>query len=186
MNTAYPPRADDHSTGPATAAVTIIEYGDYQCPYCGAAYPVVRHVLRKYQGRIRFIFRNFPIAERHPEALNAASLAEFAADHGRFWATHDALFMNQSELGPDLYERICRDLTMDYQEYRMALLHDVYRSRIERDEREGLLSGVNGTPTFFVNGEIVTTGTAGLVAAVSRSLALSSRLGSRRPATKLS
>jgi protein-disulfide isomerase len=160
----------DHSLGPADAAVTLVEYGDYQCPYCGQAYPVVKSLLKKYDGKIRFVFRNFPIAEIHPEAVDAAFVAEFASEHGQFWQVHDLLYENQRELGPQLYQRICEALGLNAGELQKAAEDNTYIARIRADEEGGIRSGVNGTPTFFLNGAIIQAGTAGLADAVREAL----------------
>jgi len=156
----------DHSIGPVGAVVTLVEYGDYQCPYCGEAFPVVKELLKEYDGKIRFVFRNFPIAEIHPEAVDAAFVAEFASDHGEFWQAHDLLYENQTELGPQLYQRICDALGLSADELETAAKENKYTARIKADEEGGIRSGVNGTPTFFLNGAIVEAGTAGLSDAI--------------------
>lgn len=160
----------DHSVGPADAAVTLVEYGDYQCPYCGEAFPVVKQILKKYDGKIRFVFRNFPIAEIHPEAVDAAFVAEFAADHGEFWQAHDLLYENQKDLGPQLYQRICEALGLSMGDLEKAAKANTYIARIKTDEDGGIRSGVNGTPTFFLNGTVVESGTAGLADAIEAAL----------------
>lgn len=160
----------DHSVGPADAPVTVVEYGDYQCPYCGEAFPVVKELLQRYDGRIRFVFRNFPLQEIHPEAVDAAFVAEFAADHGEFWQAHDLLYENQKELGPQLYQRICEALGLSVTDLQTAATQNTYIARIQADEEGGIRSGVNGTPTFFLNGAIVEAGTAGLAQAIGTAL----------------
>ncbi|MFK4762631.1 DsbA family protein [Microbacterium sp. ZW T5_45] len=160
----------DHSKGPAAAPVVLVEYGDYQCPYCGAAYPVVKDLLAAYAGEVRFVFRNFPLAEVHPEAVNAAFVAEFAAQHGKFWAAHDLLFENQQQLGPDLYATICERLDLPLDELRTAVASKKFIARIRDEEEGGIRSGVNGTPTFFINGVRVDSGTEGLPAALAEAV----------------
>ena len=162
-----PVTPQDHSTGPQDAEIVLVEYGDYQCPYCGAAYPVVKDLLAEHEGRIRFVFRNFPLADMHPEAVDAAFLAEFAGEHGRYWEAHDLLFENQERLGRALYEEICATLGLSLQELRAAAESEQYLPRIQADEEGGIRSGVNGTPTFFLNGTRLDGGTAALPAAVS-------------------
>lgn len=161
----------DHSFGHADAPITLVEYGDYQCPYCGEAFPVVKQLLKEHDGEIRFIFRNFPIAEIHPEAVDAAFVAEFAAEHGEFWEAHDLLYENQTELGLQLYQRICEALGLSFTDLRAAAKANEYAARIKADEDGGIRSGVNGTPTFFLNGGIVEAGTAGLADAIRAKLA---------------
>ena len=160
----------DHSVGPVDAPLTLVEYGDYQCPYCGEAFPVIKDLLTQYDGKIRFIFRNFPIAEIHPEAVDAAFVAEFASAHGKFWQAHDLLYQNQRDLGPQLYERICAALGLSPSDLQKAAQQNTYSARIKADEDGGIRSGVNGTPTFFLNGAIVEAGTAGLAEAIRLAL----------------
>ncbi|MDB5841402.1 MAG: disulfide bond formation protein DsbA [Herminiimonas sp.] len=147
-----PVSASDHIQGNPTAMVTLVEYGDYQCPYCGEAYPVVK-VLQKHFGKdLRFVFRNFPLAQIHQEALPAAETAEFAGAHGPFWEAHEALYENQAMLGPRLYATIVKALGLSDTELLQALRDGTYRPKIQADFDGGVLSGVNGTPSFFVNG----------------------------------
>lgn len=161
---------EDHSFGPADAPVTLVEYGDYQCPYCGEAFPVVKKLLHEYDGQIRFVFRNFPIAEIHPEAVDAAFVAEFASEHGLFWQAHDLLYENQRELGPQLYRQICESLGLSTSDLQSAAEENKYVARIRADEDGGIRSGVNGTPAFFLDGAIVEGGTAGLADAIRTAL----------------
>jgi len=142
----------DHAQGPADAPVTLVEYGDYQCPYCGAAYPVVQQLQRRFGGDLRFVFRNFPLAELHPHAVGAAMTAEFGASHGRFWEVHDALYENQQQLGAALYDTIVSELGLEPKKLHAALEAQDYLARIRADVNGGVRSGVNGTPSFFVNG----------------------------------
>lgn len=165
-----PVSADDHTLGPGDAPVTVVEYGDYECPYCAAAYPVVSELLSEFDGRVRFVFRNFPLVELHPDAMNAATLAEFAADAGRFWQAHRLLFEHQGELGLDLYLRICDALGLSAEDFERALRDDRYADRIGADEEGGIRSGVNGTPTFFVDGRRVEGGIDELGSAIAARL----------------
>ena len=142
----------DHAQGPADAPVTLVEYGDYQCPYCGAAYPIVQRLQRRFGDELRFVFSNFPLAQMHPQAVSAALTAEFGAAHGRFWEIHDALYEKQQELGAALYESIVAELGLDVDDLRSALEAEDYADKVRGDFNGGVRSGVNGTPTFFVNG----------------------------------
>ncbi len=153
MTTLRVPVGDaDHAQGSADAPVTLVEYGDYECPHCGAAYPVVQHLQQRFGDDLRFVFRNFPLGEMHPNAVSAAMAAEFGAAHERFWEFHDALFENQSRLGVDLYAAIVAKLRLDVAQLNAALEADEYLERVRADFNGGVRSGVNGTPTFFVNG----------------------------------
>src|SRR5450432_2939403 len=116
-----PVNSHDHSQGAAAAKVTLVEYGDYQCPYCGAAHPMVKRLQSLLGDDLRLIFRNFPLAEMHPQALAAAMTAEFAATHGQFWQAHDALYENQSRLGAKFYEQLVGRLGLSIQDLQVAL-----------------------------------------------------------------
>lgn len=146
---------DDHAQGPADAPVTLVEYADYQCSFCGAAYPVLKELARRFDGRLRFVFRNFPIPELHPQAMAAATAAEYCASKGEFWAAHDDLFEHQSALGEALYERIAETVGAGAAGVRQAVAADQFHDRIESDIESGLRSGVNGTPSFYLNGRKV-------------------------------
>ncbi|MFJ2369877.1 DsbA family protein [Microbacterium sp. NPDC087665] len=165
-----PVSEQDHALGPVDAPLTLVEYGDYQCPYCGEAFPVVKRLLQQYDGKIRFIFRNFPIEEIHPEAVDAAFVAEFAGEHGEFWQAHDLLYENQKDLGPQLYQRLCEALGLNATDLAAAAHENRYTARIQADEDGGIRSGVNGTPTFFLNGTMVEGGTAALADAIRTTL----------------
>jgi len=153
MSVLTPPvSADDHSAGSNDAPVTLVEYGDYECPHCGAAYPVVQEIRRIVGPNLRFIFRNFPLAQIHPHAQHAAEAAEAAGAQGEFWGMHDLLFENQDALeDPDLL-RYAAALSLDQERFTKELSSGVYADRVRRDFRSGVKSGVNGTPTFFING----------------------------------
>jgi Protein-disulfide isomerase len=149
-----PVSSNDHSQGPADAPVTLVEYGDYQCPYCGQAYLVVKQLQARFGDRLRFVFRNFPLTEAHPQAATAALVAEYAGSHGKFWQAHDALYENQQQLGEGLYVEIMRSLGLDEAGLQAAFQSDALLQRIQSDLDGGLRSGVNGTPGFFINGEM--------------------------------
>lgn len=142
----------DHIKGSAGASATLVQYGDYQCPACGFAYPVVRALQLRFGSALRFVFRNFPLVRQHPEAMRAAITAEFAAAHGQFWPVHDALYEHQDLLGMPLYERIVAGQHLGVAELHRALDSDAYVQRIETDFDGGVRSGVDATPSFFING----------------------------------
>jgi formate-nitrite transporter family protein len=143
----------DHAAGPDDAPVTLVEYGDYECPYCGMAYPIVKAVQRELGTQLRFVFRNFPLAEAHPHARHAAEAAEAGAVQGKFWEMHDILFEHQNALeDPDLIG-YARSLGLDADRVARELEAGTHAKRVRGDFRNGVRSGVNGTPTFFVNGE---------------------------------
>ena len=148
-----PVGARDHSEGPLDAPLVLVEYGDYQCPYCGAAYPIVKRVQKRLGGRLRFVFRNFPLTNIHPDAQRAAETAEAAGAQGKFWEMHDYLFENQPSLDdPAYFLRFAGKLKLDTARLEREIAGHVHLSRIEEDYLSGIRSGVNGTPTFFVNG----------------------------------
>jgi len=142
----------DHIQGSADAAVTLVEYGDYECPYCGAAYPIVKELQSRLGDGLRFVFRNFPITTSHPHAEQAAESAEAAAAQGRFWEMHDVLYENQARLrDPDL-RGYAEQLALDLDRFDQELAEHVHAARVREDFMSGVRSGVNGTPTFYVNG----------------------------------
>ena len=142
----------DHIQGPADAAVTLLEYGDYQCPYCGAAYPIVKEVQDRMGDELRFVFRNFPITTSHPHAEQAAEAAEAAGSQGRFWEMHDTLYENQRQLGDDDLRSYAARLGLDLESFERDLAEHVHAARVREDFMTGVRSGVNGTPTFYING----------------------------------
>jgi protein-disulfide isomerase len=142
----------DHIQGPTEAAVTLVEYGDYECPYCGAAYPIIKEVQSRMGERLRFVFRNFPITTSHPHAEQAAETAEAAATQDKFWQMHDLLYENQRRLrDPDLRDYAER-LALDVERFDKELAEHVHAARVREDFMSGVRSGVNGTPTFYING----------------------------------
>jgi protein-disulfide isomerase len=142
----------DHIRGLASAPVTLVEYGDYQCPYCGAANPIVDEVRRKLGDELRFVFRNFPLTEMHPHAEHAAEIAEAAATHNKFWEMHDLLYAHQDALDDRHLAEYATSLGVPASEVKHALAEHAYLDRVREDFMSGVRSGVNGTPTFFING----------------------------------
>ena len=143
----------DHIAGAPGAKVVLVEYGDYQCPYCGAAYPVVKRIQKELGRNLGFVFRNFPITNAHPFAEWAAETAEAAGAQGTFWPMHDSLFEHQSRLGDEAaFAKEEARLGLDVSRLGQEVAHRAYASRIEGDFMSGVRSGVNGTPTFFIDG----------------------------------
>jgi len=144
----------DHVQGSVDAKVTLLEYGDYQCPYCGEAYGIVKRVQEKFGQDLRFVFRNFPLTEVHPRAEFGAELAESSSDQGKFWEMHDYIYEHQPYLSNEdfflQYEE--SKLGLDAQRIRKEIATHAHLSRIREDFMSGVRSGVNGTPTFFING----------------------------------
>jgi protein-disulfide isomerase len=151
-NLKVPVAQSDHIRGPARAAVTLVEYGDYECPHCGAAHPVLQQLREDFADSLRFVFRHFPLAQIHPLAEPAAETAEFAGAHGRFWEMHDAIYENQERLALPLLLTLARTLRLSEQELREAIATGAYEAKIRADFMGGVRSGVNGTPAFFING----------------------------------
>jgi protein-disulfide isomerase len=142
----------DHIQGPADAAATLLEYGDYECPYCGAAYPIVKEVQSRLGNQLRFVFRNFPITTSHPHAELAAETAEAADVQGKFWEMHDLLYESQQHLEEADLHRYAEQLGLDVDRFDDELARHVHADRVREDFMSGVRSGVNGTPTFYVNG----------------------------------
>ena len=147
-----PVSSDDHIQGDEHAEITLVEYGDYQCPQCGRAYPVVKRVQKQFGKRLRFVFRNFPLGQIHQYAEDAAAAGEFAAIHGKFWEMHDGIYENQERLDQDLLLELAKSLKLSEPALKNALESGEYTPKIKADFSGGVRSGVNGTPTFFING----------------------------------
>ncbi len=142
----------DHTEGPASAPVTLVEYGDYECPYCGAAYPIVKEIQQRLGARLRFVFRNFPITTAHPHAEHAAEAAEAAGAQGKFWEMHDYLYEHQHALPDRKLEEYAAAVGLDVERFDRDMEGQAYRERVRSDFMSGVRSGVNGTPSFFING----------------------------------
>lgn len=143
---------EDHAQGKADAPVTLVEYGDYQCPHCGRAHPIVKALQEHFGDRLRFIFRNFPLRELHPWAEGAAQAAEFAATEQKFWPMHDLLFETQARFGAAWFAKLGSRLGLNADALQKALDEGRFAERVRHDFSGGARSGVNGTPTFFING----------------------------------
>jgi len=141
----------DHIQGSDQAPVTLVEYGDYECPYCGQAYPIVKEVQARLGDRLRFVFRNFPISTSHPHAQHAAEAAEVAGEQGKFWEMHDTLYENQDALDDDNLLRLAEQAGLDPAAFDRAMIAHAMADRVREDFMSGVRSGVNGTPTFFIN-----------------------------------
>ena len=142
----------DHVLGPATAPVTLVEYGDYECPFCRTAHASVEQVRQAMGNDLRFVFRHFPLSQIHPHAYQAAEAAEAAGAQGRFWEMHHLLFANQDRLGLRDLIGYAGALDLDLERFVTDLRGHAYAGRLREDFLSGVRSGVNGTPTFFVNG----------------------------------
>jgi protein-disulfide isomerase len=142
----------DHVIGGTAAAVTLVEYGDFECPYCGQAYPVVKEVVGAFLEQTRFAFRHFPLTQVHPHAEHAAEAAESAAAQGRFWQMYDLLFEHQEALEDDDLLAYAAQVGLDLNRFQVELARGTYAQHVREDFMGGVRSGVNGTPAFFING----------------------------------
>jgi protein-disulfide isomerase len=148
----FPVAGRDHIQGSIDAPIKLLEYGDYQCPYCGAAHPIVKTVQNRLGNRLCFGFRNFPLTEVHPHAEHAAQAAEAAAAQEKFWEMHDMLFENQDALEDQDIRQYASTLGLDAKRLMAEVLNAAHSARVDEDLRTGTRVGVNGTPTFFING----------------------------------
>jgi protein-disulfide isomerase len=143
----------DHFMGPMDAPITLVEYGDYQCPYCVLAHPKIKELEAELRGALYFVFRHFPLTEIHPYAFLGSLAAESAGLQGKFWEMHDMIFENQSFLSPEGIEKFAESLSLNMGEFHRGLESEELANRIRRDFLGGARSGVNGTPSFFLNRE---------------------------------
>ena len=143
----------DHIQGKNTAPLELVEYGDYQCPYCGQAYPIVKNLLRSLGADIKFVFRNFPLSELHPDAFNAAVAAEAAGLQKKYWDMHDIIFENQQELDMESLFLYAKKIGLDLERFKNDIQKNALSTKVEQDFESGVRSGVNGTPSFFINGK---------------------------------
>jgi len=142
----------DHIKGPIDAPIALVEYGDYECPYCGEAYPIVKAIQKRLGDRLCFAFRNFPLVNSHPHAAHAAEAAEAASAQGRFWEMHDLLYENQGALEDAYLVGYAATLGLDAERLIKEVLDGAHTARVREDFRSGARLGVNGTPSFFING----------------------------------
>ena len=161
----------DHIQGPIDAPIALVEYGDYECPYCGEAYPIIKAIQERLGDRLCFAFRNFPLVNSHPHAQHAAEAAEAAGTQGKFWEMHDLLFENQEALEDDDLAQYAATLGLDARRLIAEVLAGAHSARVREDFSSGARGGVNGTPTFFVNGVRYdgAPGFDGLIAALTQS-----------------
>jgi protein-disulfide isomerase len=147
-----PVSKNDHTRGADDAALVLVEYGDYQCPFCAEAEIKVQGLLRTLQGHLKHVFRNFPLTQVHEYAFGAAAGAEAAGKQGMFWEMHDLLFQNQASLGPGSLQDLALELELDLDAFETNLADPAIKERIKHDFIGGVRSGVNGTPGLFLNG----------------------------------
>ncbi len=153
------------------ATVTLVEFGDFQCPACGVAHPYVKQILGKYDGKVNFVFRNFPL-QGHQNAMVAAEAAEAAGEQGKYWEMHDTLFETQGEWGGDVplnnkdavekFVSYAKALGLDTEKFKQAMENNKFEKKVKQDQKDGYSLGVKGTPTFFLNGKQFTGSAAEL------------------------
>ena len=169
---AVPVNDSDHALGPEHAVVTLVEYGDFECPNCKQAAPAVKMLLERFADSVRIVYRHFPLEEVHPHALIAALASEAAARQRKFWPMHDTLFANQTHLELPQLRSYAQRLELDMQRYDADTRDSVYLQRVRKDIEGGTVSGVRATPTFFINGKLqdVSYGIQALVEGVEAAL----------------
>jgi protein-disulfide isomerase len=144
----------DHIQGPITAPVSLVEYGDYECPYCAQAYLITKEIQERLGNKLRFVFRNFPITKIRPHAYETALAAEAAAAQDKFWEMYDYLFKHGQAVTNDSLRRSAANLGLNLTRFDREFHDRIYSSHIDEDIQSGKSSGVKGTPTFFINGEL--------------------------------
>jgi protein-disulfide isomerase len=149
----YLVNSKDHVSGNPDAAIELVEYGDYECPYCGRAYPIVKDIQRQLASDIKFVFRNFPLSKIHPHAFSSAVAAEAAGIQGKFWEMHDIIFENQKKLDSEDILHFASVLKLNMDRFKKDVRQNFLIQKVEKDFESGIRSGVNGTPTFFINGK---------------------------------
>lgn len=155
MSALTPPvSAEDHVDGPERGELELVMYGDFQCPYCTAAYPIVHRIRDQMAGGLLFAFRHFPLREIHPEAERAAEAAEAAAAQGAFWQMHDRMYESRGALSREDLVGYAAELGLDSERVAAELDSEVHRPRVQRDLDSGIASGVTGTPAFFIGGRL--------------------------------
>jgi len=152
MSLRIPVGDNDHSQGNKNAPLVLVEYGDYECPHCGAAYPVIKKLQQHFGDELLFVFRNFPLAESHPHAVTAAYVAEASALQGKFWPVHDLIYEHQQNLSTQLLLSLAERAGVDMKKLGAVISTPAVTDRVEKDLEGGARSGVNGTPGLFING----------------------------------
>jgi len=149
-----PPVSDkDHIQGTQNASIELVEYGDYQCPHCGHAFPILKKIQTQLGDDLKFVFRNFPIEESHPDAMQAAVASEAAALQNKYWEMHDTLYKHQYDLSEAGILRLAQILKLDVKQFASDIQNEELVQKVEDDFESGVRSGVNGTPGFFINGQ---------------------------------
>jgi protein-disulfide isomerase len=143
----------DHYKGSIQSPVQLLEFGDFQCPHCGAAHPMLKKIEMAFGSRLLFIFRHFPLSESHPFAKMAAIASEAAARQGKFWEMFDLIFENQALLSKDMLIGLAKTLHLNVKKFETDLTDPELAEKVEDDFESGMISGVNGTPSFYINNE---------------------------------
>ena len=147
-----PIQPDDHVQGPADARVTLVEYGDYQCPSCGALFVTIRELHQRLADDVRIVYRHYPLSGSHPLAQMAAEAAEASGAQAKFWEMHELLFDHQSVLTERVFAEYAEQLRLDMGQFRKDLKNRTFEGRVREDFKRGVANGVYGTPGLFVNG----------------------------------
>lgn len=147
--------ANSPSKGPSNAPVTIVEFADFQCPYCYSAQSTIKSVLEKYKNKVRFVFKSYPLSQIHPQAVNASVAAECAQNQGKFWEMHDVLFENHKKLTDSAYEGFAKQVGLDLPKFQSCFKDQVVRQKVKNDEAYGQSLGINATPAFYINGTLL-------------------------------
>lgn len=145
----------DHVLGPRAAKLALVQYGDFECPLCAQACPAVKLLLKDFPSEIRFAFRHYPVLEAHPHAELAAEAAEAAGGQNKFWQMHDRLFEHQSRLDPEALRRYAVELELDMRRYDAEMADHIYLQRVQEHRASARASGVQGSPAFFLDGNVV-------------------------------
>ena len=143
---------DSPSKGPVNAPITLVEFADYQCPYCSTAEETVNKILKKYKNKVRFVFKSFPLVQLHPQAVNSSIAAECAQAQNKFWEMHDVLFQNQRKLADNVYDDFAKTIGLDIKKFQACFKNPQMQLKVMNDENYGQSLGINATPAFYVNG----------------------------------
>jgi protein-disulfide isomerase len=146
---------DDPSQGSATAPVTVVEYSDFQCPFCGRVVPTLKDIRTKYGDKVRLVWKDFPLTQIHPQAFVAAQAGNCAREQGKFWEYHDRLFANQQALQPEFLKKYAAEVGLDAAKFNTCLDSSKYEARVQESLGAGTRLGITSTPTVYINGRMV-------------------------------
>jgi protein-disulfide isomerase len=148
-----PVSKNDHIQGSPDALLELVEYGDFECPHCGAAHPIVKRIQKEFGKKLKFVFRHFPITNAHPHAFSAAVAAEAAGRQRKFWEMHDLIYEHQTQLSDSAFLAFANVLGLNMTLFEQDFQDQELSDKVEADFESGIRSGVNGTPSFYINGE---------------------------------